>query len=219
MIRLLDQLAVPQRRALDLVTEVAAEKDCRPYLVGGPVRDLILGRHAIDIDLTLEEGASTFARALAKRIDGRVRSYPQFLTYKVTADALPEIDIATPRKDPYSPPGALLAPALPGHGGSRCAADPRRAAGRRGARRPLRSAAGRPGDAAAAGSREAPARGRSGARPRGAVHRRAAHRQCVADRPRGLGLLAEARAQRGADRQRAAALHRRAGRGEVEPDA
>src|SRR5438045_1392670 len=107
MIRLLDQLAVPQRRALDLVKEVAAEKECRPYLVGGPVRDLILGRHAIDIDLTLEEGASTFARALAKRIDGRVRSYPQFLTYKVTADALPEIDIATARKERYRSPGAL----------------------------------------------------------------------------------------------------------------
>ena len=109
MIRLLNDLAVPQRRALDLVKEVAAEKECRPFLVGGPVRDLILGRHAIDIDLTLEDGASNFARALAKRIDGRVRSYPQFLTYKVTADALPEIDITTARTERYRSPGALPA--------------------------------------------------------------------------------------------------------------
>ncbi len=40
----LDTLPTPQRRALDLVKEVAAEKNCRPYLVGGPVRDLLLGR-------------------------------------------------------------------------------------------------------------------------------------------------------------------------------
>ena len=102
-------LPTPQKRALDLVTEVAREKDCRPFLVGGPVRDLLLGRRAIDVDLTLEEGSSTLARALARRIDGRVRSFPQFLTYKVTADGMPEIDIATARKERYRTPGSLPA--------------------------------------------------------------------------------------------------------------
>ena len=100
-------LPSPQRRALELVREVAHEKQCRPFLVGGPVRDLLLGRHAIDVDLTLEDGSSTLARALAKKIDGRVRSFPQFLTYKVTADGMPEIDIATARKERYRKPGAL----------------------------------------------------------------------------------------------------------------
>ena len=108
MNRLLD-LPNPQRRALDLVKEVATEKECRPYLVGGPVRDLLLGRHAIDIDLTLEEGSSTLARALARRVEGRVRSFPQFLTYKVTAEGFPEIDIATARKERYRQPGSLPA--------------------------------------------------------------------------------------------------------------
>lgn len=106
MIRL-DTLPSAQRRALDLVKDIAAEKQCRPYLVGGPVRDLLLGRPVIDIDLTLEEGTSSLARALAKRIEGRLRSYPQFLTYKVTAEELPEIDIATARKEKYRKPGAL----------------------------------------------------------------------------------------------------------------
>ena len=99
----------PTRRAIDVVKEVAAEKDCRPYLVGGPVRDLLLGRHSIDVDLALEEGSSTLARALAKRVDGRVRSFPQFLTYKVVAEGYPEIDIATARKERYRTPGALPA--------------------------------------------------------------------------------------------------------------
>ena len=103
----LEQLANAQRRAIDLVREAAAEKQVRPYLVGGPVRDLILGRAVLDIDLTLEDGSSTLARALAKRIGGRVRSVPQFLTYKVTADDFPEIDVATARKERYREPGAL----------------------------------------------------------------------------------------------------------------
>lgn len=109
MTTLLQNLSNPQRRATELVREVALEKDCHPYLVGGPVRDLLLGRQSIDIDLTLENDASTLARALAKRLDGRVRSFPQFLTYKVTAAEFPEIDLATARKERYRKPGALPA--------------------------------------------------------------------------------------------------------------
>lgn len=101
------ELSNPQRRAIETINEVAAEKSLHPYLVGGPVRDLLLGRSVIDIDVTLEEGSSTLARALAKRIEGRVRSFPQFLTYKVTATGYPEIDITTARKERYRVPGAL----------------------------------------------------------------------------------------------------------------
>jgi len=36
-----------------------------------------------------------------------VRSFPQFLTYKVTADGLPDIDVATARREKYRQPGAL----------------------------------------------------------------------------------------------------------------
>jgi tRNA nucleotidyltransferase (CCA-adding enzyme) len=103
------ELPNQQRRTMDLVREVALEKECRPYLVGGPVRDMLLGRHSIDIDLTLESDASTLARALAKRTEGRVRSFPQFLTYKVVATGYPEIDLATARKERYRQPGALPA--------------------------------------------------------------------------------------------------------------
>ena len=106
---LLQGLPNPQRRAIDLVREVAQEKETRAYLVGGPVRDILLGRQAIDIDLTVEQDASTLARALAKRLDGRVRSFPQFLTYKVTAPQFPEIDLATARKERYRKPGSLPA--------------------------------------------------------------------------------------------------------------
>ena len=106
---LLQDLPSQQRRAIDLVREIAREKACHPYLVGGPVRDILLGRQSIDVDLTIEQDASTLARALAKKLDGRVRSFPQFLTYKVTAPQFPEIDLATARKERYRKPGALPA--------------------------------------------------------------------------------------------------------------
>src|ERR1051326_2360382 len=99
----------PQKHALDLVRETAIEKNVRPYLVGGPVRDLLLGRNAFDVDLALEDDSAAFARALAKRVNGRVKSFPQFLTYKVVAADMPEIDIATARKERYRKPGALPA--------------------------------------------------------------------------------------------------------------
>ena len=107
MIDNLPELPVPQRRAIEIVREVAIAKGVHPYLVGGPVRDMLLDRGAFDIDLTLEQDSSTLARALAKRLNGRVKSFPQFLTYKVVADDLPEIDIATARKERYRKPGAL----------------------------------------------------------------------------------------------------------------
>ncbi len=108
------QLSNAHRRAIELVRDAAKEKNCRPFLVGGPVRDLVLGRSVFDIDITVEEDSSALARALAKRMNGRVKSFPQFLTYKVTADQMPEIDIATARKERYRSPGALPS-VTPGH--------------------------------------------------------------------------------------------------------
>jgi tRNA nucleotidyltransferase/poly(A) polymerase len=101
------ELPVPQRRAIEIVRDVAKEKGVHPYLVGGPVRDMLLDRGIFDIDLTLEQDSSTLARALAKRLNGRVKSFPQFMTYKVIAEGLPEIDIASARKERYRKPGAL----------------------------------------------------------------------------------------------------------------
>src|SRR3989442_15066568 len=91
----LDSLAAQQRRALDLIMEVAAEKKLRPYLVGGPVRDLLLGRSVIDLDFPLEDGSSALARGGAKLINGPARPFPQFLTYKITAYHFPAVDIAS----------------------------------------------------------------------------------------------------------------------------
>jgi tRNA nucleotidyltransferase (CCA-adding enzyme) len=84
---------------LDAVREVATEP---VYLVGGAVRDLLLGRGRADIDLVVEGDAA----ALASRLGADVVSHERFATAKVSLDGH-EVDIASARAESYPHPGAL----------------------------------------------------------------------------------------------------------------
>jgi tRNA nucleotidyltransferase (CCA-adding enzyme) len=72
------------------------------YLVGGAVRDLLLGRERADIDLVVEGDAA----ALAARLGADVISHERFGTAKVRLDGH-EVDIAGARSESYPRPGAL----------------------------------------------------------------------------------------------------------------
>jgi len=74
----------------------------RVYLVGGAVRDLLLGRGRADIDLVVEGDAA----ALAERLGAEVTSHERFGTAKVKLDEH-EVDIAGARSESYPRPGAL----------------------------------------------------------------------------------------------------------------
>jgi tRNA nucleotidyltransferase (CCA-adding enzyme) len=84
---------------LDAVREVAAEP---VYLVGGAVRDLLLGRGRADIDILVEGDAA----ALASRLGADAVSHDRFATAKVGLDGH-EVDIATARTESYPHPGSL----------------------------------------------------------------------------------------------------------------
>jgi tRNA nucleotidyltransferase (CCA-adding enzyme) len=85
---------------LAAVHEVAGGKPV--YLVGGAVRDLLLGHGRTDIDLVVEGEAA----ALATRLGGEVVEHERFATAKVSLDGH-EVDIATARAESYPHPGAL----------------------------------------------------------------------------------------------------------------
>jgi tRNA nucleotidyltransferase (CCA-adding enzyme) len=72
------------------------------YLVGGAVRDLLLGRGRADIDLVVEGDAA----ALAERLGAEVTAHERFGTAKVKLDGH-EVDIAAARSESYPQPGAL----------------------------------------------------------------------------------------------------------------
>jgi tRNA nucleotidyltransferase (CCA-adding enzyme) len=85
---------------LDAIHDAAGGKPV--YLVGGAVRDLLLGRGRADIDLVVEGDAT----ALATRLGGEVREHERFATAKVQLGEH-EVDIATARAESYPHPGAL----------------------------------------------------------------------------------------------------------------
>jgi tRNA nucleotidyltransferase (CCA-adding enzyme) len=72
------------------------------YLVGGAVRDLLLGRERADLDVVVEGDAA----ALAGRLGGNTVSHERFGTAKITLDG-GELYLASARAESYARPGAL----------------------------------------------------------------------------------------------------------------
>jgi tRNA nucleotidyltransferase (CCA-adding enzyme) len=85
------------------------------FAVGGFVRDLLLERDPLDVDLVVEGDGITFGRRLAEEVRGHVVMHSGFGTAAiegaVTGDGVPlaRIDIATARQERYGTPGALPA--------------------------------------------------------------------------------------------------------------
>lgn len=105
----IDNLAEALRSAhpeLDAVR--AAAGDDPVYLVGGAVRDLLLGRGRADVDLVVVGDAA----GLAARLGAETVEHERFATAKAQLDGH-EVDVATARTETYAHPGALpdVAPA------------------------------------------------------------------------------------------------------------
>jgi tRNA nucleotidyltransferase (CCA-adding enzyme) len=95
------------REAVNAARALSSERGQPLYLVGGPVRDLLLRRPVADVDLTLEGDAPPFAAALSRRIGGRVRVHPAFRTATIELPGGARLDLATARSERYERPGAL----------------------------------------------------------------------------------------------------------------
>jgi tRNA nucleotidyltransferase (CCA-adding enzyme) len=88
---------------------VAAAASEPVYLVGGVVRDRLLGRGRADVDVVVVGDAGALARALSA---APVAEHERFATAKVAIEGH-EVDIAQARTETYPEPGALpeVAPA------------------------------------------------------------------------------------------------------------
>ncbi|MBI4299472.1 MAG: CCA tRNA nucleotidyltransferase [Chloroflexi bacterium] len=103
----------PQVLALLKAAGAVAERAGLPlFLVGGTVRDLILGRALEDLDLVVEGDASLLASMMAKDMDGEVIAHSQFSTAKLKIGEM-TLDLATARSETYRRPGVLPA-VMPG---------------------------------------------------------------------------------------------------------
>ncbi len=121
--RVLASLPQGARRVLDLAASLAG--DDRLYLVGGTVRDGLLGVGYVDLDLVVERvpwsslegarggdraaapGASALGRALQRALGGSLAVHGDFGTARLRLDDELVIDIASARAEAYPTPGAL----------------------------------------------------------------------------------------------------------------
>lgn len=90
------------------VTNLAHAENMPLYLVGGIVRDFILGQKNFDLDLVVEGDAIGLATALAEQVDGKLKIHPMFNTAKLSVGKW-SVDIAMARTETYAKPGALPA--------------------------------------------------------------------------------------------------------------
>jgi tRNA nucleotidyltransferase (CCA-adding enzyme) len=78
------------------------------YLVGGAVRDVLMGEPNFDVDIAVEGDGIALGEALADALGGRVRPHDRFGTAIVVYEG-GRVDVATTRTEFYDRPGALPA--------------------------------------------------------------------------------------------------------------
>ena len=88
------------------VGEIGASRCQGVYLVGGTVRDLLLKRPNVDLDVVMEGDALALARQLAKGREGKLVTHPRFGTATFKQGAF-RFDFATARSETYAEPAAL----------------------------------------------------------------------------------------------------------------
>src|SRR3954453_20024741 len=76
------------------------------YLVGGAVRDILLGEPNFDVDIAVEGDGIAFGEALANALGGRVVPHDRFGTAIVLHEG-GRVDVATTRTEFYDSPAAL----------------------------------------------------------------------------------------------------------------
>lgn len=100
-------LPVPVREAVQALGRCADEDGLRAHVVGGFVRDMLLGRQNLDVDIVVEGDGLAFAQRVAERMGGRVRVHRRFGTAVLVLSKSLHVDITSARTEYYTRPGAL----------------------------------------------------------------------------------------------------------------
>jgi tRNA nucleotidyltransferase (CCA-adding enzyme) len=90
-----------------LVGRLSEQVGTPAYLVGGPVRDLLLGRPTLDLDIAVEGPVGALAEALAAELGAAITRHELFGTATLRWDSPFHLDLARTRTETYAEPGAL----------------------------------------------------------------------------------------------------------------
>ncbi len=102
------QAALTPNEALVLGNAVAlaAAHGLPLYLVGGGVRDLLMGRPLKDLDIVVEGDPAILLKALVNAVRGDITHSSRFGTAAFTVSGM-NVDVVMARKETYAHPGAL----------------------------------------------------------------------------------------------------------------
>ena len=92
---------------ISLSRGLGRERGVGVYLVGGFVRDLLLGVKDYDLDIVVERDGIGFAHALCEKLKANFVGHKAFKTATIIKDDGTKIDVATSRKETYPAPAAL----------------------------------------------------------------------------------------------------------------
>jgi len=105
----LEKLPLELKNIVCSVAEVSRETKMPAYLVGGVLRDLILGVKNLDLDIAIEGSGIIFAQVLSEKLKSSLKTHERFGTATLILSDKLKVDIATCRQEQYSCPGALPA--------------------------------------------------------------------------------------------------------------
>ena len=94
-------------RELRRIGKLGEQRGLCVFIVGGMVRDIVLGYPTTDFDVTVEGDAVSVARDYAREVGGAVKGITGFGTCKVSGGPLGVVDFASTRTETYRRPGAL----------------------------------------------------------------------------------------------------------------
>ncbi len=89
-----------QHPLFSVLTRAAAEHHVQAYVIGGFVRDLLLGRPSKDIDIVVIGNGITFAEAVAKKLKTKLSVFKNFGTAMLRYQDI-EVEFVGARKESY----------------------------------------------------------------------------------------------------------------------
>ena len=87
-------------KIFSIVSEVAAEKGVRAFVIGGYVRDCFLGRPSKDIDIVVEGSGIELAQAVGEKVRSNVSVFKNFGTAMLRFKGI-EVEFVGARKESY----------------------------------------------------------------------------------------------------------------------
>jgi len=106
MVNRLKKLSFQFKKVLKLTSELSRKAGYKVYLVGGVVRDLLLGKEVFDLDIVVDGNAIKLASRLARQLNAEFRKHHAFGTATVGSQGK-KVDFVTARRETYPHWGAL----------------------------------------------------------------------------------------------------------------